>query len=73
LNGLRIGEKFALPLEFVTSTQAILARKRSGKSYIDVTFDGRHDEDRCTRVVCRKCLIKWRDMIYELMTPPEVL
>ena len=31
--GLRIGEHFTLPLEFVTSTQAILARKRSGKSY----------------------------------------
>lgn len=33
MTGLRIGEKFTLPLEFVTSTQAILARKRSGKSY----------------------------------------
>lgn len=31
--GIKIGEDFALPLEFVTSTQAILARKRSGKSY----------------------------------------
>ena len=31
--GLKISEKFSLPLEFVTSTQAVLARKRSGKSY----------------------------------------
>ena len=31
---LRIGkEGFSLPIELVTSTQAILARKRSGKSY----------------------------------------
>lgn len=30
---LSIGENFKLPLELVTSTQAILARKRSGKSY----------------------------------------
>lgn len=31
---LRIGRGgFALPIELVTSTQAILARKRSGKSY----------------------------------------
>lgn len=30
---LQISPSFALPLEFVTSTQAILARKRSGKSY----------------------------------------
>lgn len=30
---LSIGEHFKLPLELVTSTQAILARKRSGKSY----------------------------------------
>lgn len=30
---LRIGEDFTLPIEFVTSTQTILARKRSGKSY----------------------------------------
>ena len=30
---LRIGKHFTLPLELVTSTQAILARKRSGKSY----------------------------------------
>ena len=31
---LRIGKHgFALPIELVTSTQAILARKRSGKSY----------------------------------------
>ncbi len=30
---LRIGNKFTLPIEFTTSTQAILARKRSGKSY----------------------------------------
>lgn len=31
---LRIGKDgFTLPLELVTSTQAILARKRSGKSY----------------------------------------
>ena len=30
---LQIAENFALPLELVTMTQAILARKRSGKSY----------------------------------------
>jgi hypothetical protein len=30
---LKIGKGFSLPLELVTSTQAILARKRSGKSY----------------------------------------
>lgn len=30
---LWISEKFGLPLEFVTSTQAILAKKRVGKSY----------------------------------------
>ena len=31
---LRIGKDgFALPIELVTSTQTILARKRSGKSY----------------------------------------
>ncbi len=31
---LRIGKDgFTLPIELVTSTQAILARKRSGKSY----------------------------------------
>lgn len=30
---LKIGSDFSLPLELVTSTQAILARKRSGKSY----------------------------------------
>ncbi len=34
VRALRIGKDgFALPLELVTSTQAILARKRSGKSY----------------------------------------
>ena len=33
MNNLRIGEDFSLPIELVTSTQAILARKRSGKSY----------------------------------------
>lgn len=32
-NKLHIGKGFDLPLELVTSTQAILARKRSGKSY----------------------------------------
>ena len=31
--GLKIGDNFSLPIELVTSTQAILARKRSGKSY----------------------------------------
>ena len=30
---LRIAENFSFPIELVTSTQAILARKRSGKSY----------------------------------------
>lgn len=30
---LHIGKNFTLPLDLVTSTQAILARKRSGKSY----------------------------------------
>jgi hypothetical protein len=33
---LQIGKDgFSLPIELVTSTQAILARKRSGKSYTD--------------------------------------
>ena len=30
---LHISEDLALPIEFVTQTQAILARKRVGKSY----------------------------------------
>lgn len=33
-NKLRISNSFTLPLELLTSTQAILARKRSGKSYL---------------------------------------
>ena len=30
---LHIGEGFGLPLDFVTQSQAILAKKRVGKSY----------------------------------------
>ena len=33
-NKLHISKSFTLPLELLTSTQAILARKRSGKSYL---------------------------------------
>jgi hypothetical protein len=33
MKDLKIAEGFALPIDLVTSTQAILARKRSGKSY----------------------------------------
>lgn len=33
MKSLKIGDSFTFPIELVTSTQAILARKRSGKSY----------------------------------------